>query len=109
MGKYLTQSDFLTGILGTKEDLEVPGLGMVAVRALTVAEVTDIQKRYTGDTTTMMLAAISFGLVDPALDDAAIEAMQNAAAGYVVTIANRIMVLSGMMDDKAPTGQTMGE
>jgi hypothetical protein len=104
MGKYLTQADFLTGILGTPEDLEVPGLGLVSIRALSVAEVTDIQKRHTGDTTAMMLAAISYGLVDPKLDEPAIEAMQNAAAGYVVAIANRIMVLSGMMD-----GDKLGE
>lgn len=104
MSKYLTQSDFLTGILGTPEDLEVPDLGIVLVRALSVAEVTTIQRQHTGDTTGMMLAAIGYGLVEPKLDEPAIEAMQNAAAGYVVTIANRIMVLSGMMD-----GEKLGE
>ena len=97
MTKYLNQSDFLTGILGTPEDLEVSGLGTVLIRALTVAEVTQIQRDHKDDTTGMMLAAVCAGLVEPKLDAESVAQMQQAAAGYVVTIANRIMVLSGMM------------
>ena len=104
MSKYLNQSDFLTGILGTPEDFDVAGLGTVLIRALTVAEVTDIQRTNKDDTTGMMLSALRYGLLEPKLDDAAITQMQQAAAGYVVKIANRIMVLSGMMD-----GEKLGE
>ena len=105
MSKYLSQADFLTGILGTPEDLDVIGLGTVSIRALTMAEVTAIQRDHKDDTPGMMLAAVACGLVAPKLDAEAVDKMQSAAAGYVATIANRIMVLSGMIEADAKQGE----
>lgn len=104
-GKYLSQADFLTGILGTPEDFDVPGLGLVQLRALTVAEVSQINKDAGDDNMAQMTGAIAHGLLAPKLDEAAISQMRTSgAAGYVMKIATRIMELSGMIE-----GDKLGE
>jgi len=97
-GKYLSAADLLTGIMGTPEDYDVPGVGVVRLRALTVAEVQALYRQHKDDSMALMVGSIEYGLVEPKLDADGAQQLMNAAAGPVTKLAQRIMQISGMSE-----------
>ena len=97
-GKYVSAGDFMAGIMGTPEDFDVPGVGVVQLRSLTVAEVRTINQQHAGDNTGIMLATVGTGLVQPVLTAEQLQQLDGARAGAVADIAERIMQLSGMVE-----------
>lgn len=94
--KYLSADDFLTGITGRAEDYNAPGLGLVRLRALTVAEVRDLRQRAKNDELLLMAYAVQVAMVQPALTMSQVDLLLAGGAGYVNDIANRILEISGM-------------
>jgi hypothetical protein len=108
-GSYVSATDFLQGILGEPVDYEVPGVGVVQLRALTVAEVRQINQKHGGDSTGIMLATVAVGLVQPALTAEQLQQLDQARAGIVADIAERVMQLSGMVETlPAAKGEDLG-
>ena len=97
--KYLTSDEFFSGIVGKAEDYDVPGLGTVQIRPLTLAESRQLSQAHENDEVGLTIAAVQMAMVKPALPPEAIEKLQNAAAGKFMAIANRVMQLSGMAED----------
>lgn len=98
-GSYISADDFLTGVLGQAADFEVSGVGTVQVRSLTFAEVRSINQAHKGDEEGIALAAVVTGLVQPALSAEQAARLEQARPGVVAELSQRIMQLSGMMDD----------
>lgn len=97
---YLTPDDFMFGLLGQAVDFDVSGLGTVAVRGLTVGEVSEIQRATRGNGTQLLAYTISLGMVEPHMT---VEQLLAAPAGMATKyeeIGVRIAELSGLTDDK---------
>lgn len=96
MGKaYISEADFINGVLLRPVDFEVEGLGLVAVRGLSSIELDDIQTRFKDKPVMMMLEAVRYGLVTPKLSEQGIQAMHEGNPGPIVAISTRILELSG--------------
>jgi hypothetical protein len=79
-----------------EDDVELPGLGTVRVRALTRAEVLRGQKTHSG-TAEIERFMISTGMVDPIMTEDEVAAWQRRApAGELDPVAYRIQQLSKM-------------
>ncbi len=99
MSKLLSPDDFMVGILAEPVDLDVPPLGTVRVRGLTVAEVVSIGKAAKGDSTQLLINSVATGMVTPAMSP---DQLMSAPAGMVRIyrqIAERIAELSGISED----------
>lgn len=84
----------------TEEDVEIPGVGTVRVRALSRAEamiVSDVK-----GTEARERKILAFGMVDPQMTEAEVGRWQKAAtAGEVNAVALRIATISGLLDGAA--------
>lgn len=98
MSKYLSTDDFLAGILGEEVEYEIEGLGTVLIRSLQTVEVQRLRKQYE-DEVDMMLGAVMLGLVEPKLQPEHITQLQAAKPGVLNSLGNRIMQISGMVED----------
>jgi hypothetical protein len=94
-GSYLSEADWINGILLRPVDLELPGVGTVQVRGLSAIEVDDMQVNFKDRPVLMMLEAVAKGMVTPKLSAAGIEAMHNGNTMLVEIISRRILELSG--------------
>lgn len=99
MSTYLTANDFLTGIAGTSEDFEIPGLGMIQIRSLSVMDVRRIDKEAGGDPMQMGLLMAQVGIVNPKLSAEQAARFQDSHPGILAAISKRISVLSGLSED----------
>jgi hypothetical protein len=97
--KYLTPDEFFAGIVGEAEDYEVPGLGTIQIRPLTLMESRQLSQEHADDEVGLTIAAVQMAMVKPAMPAESVEKLQGAAAGKFMLIANRVMQLSGMADD----------
>lgn len=97
---YLSASDFIAAITVQSVDLEVPDLGTVQVRGLTLVEVQSLADDINNNPQTAAARAIGIGMVNPRLTDAQIEQLQSGtrsgALNAVTLISNRIFELSGL-------------
>lgn len=85
-------------------DVEIPGVGTVRVRALSRAEVLDVQKLQDKGTARMERRMLSLAMVDPQLTEAEVgEWQQASAAGEMEPVGLKVQELSGMLEgaDKA--------
>lgn len=96
----LSAKDFLNAIAGEPESLPVPGVGVVVVRPLNVAEVQAIVSKADQDEVTLMVHALVLGMVEPQLSEEDIPVLRRAAAGPFMVVAKRIMELSGMTNQE---------
>ena len=99
MNTYLTADDFLTGIAGTSEDFQIPGLGNIQIRSLSVMDVRRIDKEAGGDPMQMGLLMVQTGMVTPKLTAEQAARLQDSHPGTVAAISKRISVLSGLSED----------
>lgn len=99
MSNYLSANDFLTGIAGTSEDFEIPNLGTIQIRSLSVMDVRRIEKEGEGDPMKMGLLMTQAGIVNPKLTQEQAERLQDSHPGTVAAISKRISVLSGLSED----------
>lgn len=87
-----------------RRDVDVEGVGTVTVRALSRAEVMDIQRATRGNTDVADLEKrmLTRGVVEPALDYEDVSAWYDAApAGELEPISTAIAELSGMTQNAA--------
>lgn len=83
-----------------EEDVEIPGVGTVRVRALSRDEA--LKVRGTSDVATIERRMIAMGCVDPVLTENEVKRWQLAAtAGELEPVTLKISELSGMTDDAA--------
>lgn len=103
---YLSADDFLTAIMGESDDMDVPGIGIIRIRALTLAEVDAVRRRATGkkgddpDAGKLMAWSLYYGMVEPKLPEAAVEKLLTGSAGKLTKVARRIMAISGLGDSE---------
>lgn len=81
----------------TEEEMELPGLGVIRVRALSQHEAHLVEQ--TKGTEARERVILRHGMVDPALTEAEVGRWQKAAsAGEVTRVALKVAELSGMLD-----------
>jgi len=99
MGNYLSADVFITGIAGTSEDFEIPNLGTIQIKSLSVMDVRRIEQEGENDPMKMGLLMAQAGIVKPVLSPEQAERLQHSHPGTVAAISKRISVLSGLSDD----------
>jgi len=99
MSSYINKSDFLAALAGIPVDYELPGVGTVKVRGLTLLESNELQRKHGNDGAAVMCEAITLCVVEPKLDAADVEAIQRGQQGIVVELGNKILTLSGLKQD----------
>ncbi len=100
MSKYLSKADFLAGITCKPVDFEVEGLGTIRVRGLSTLESDQIGKAAKGENIGLMVRTAHAGLVEPKLDESDVDALWQGAPGIINKIAEKVMQLSGITEDK---------
>lgn len=99
MSNYLSASDFITGIAGTSEDYEIPGVGVIQIRSISVMDVRRIDKEANGDQVAMGLLMVQAGIAIPKLTPEEAARLEESHPGIVGEISKRISVLSGLSED----------
>jgi hypothetical protein len=99
MSGYISADDFLTGILGEPIDLDVPGLGRVQIKPLSMLEVKQMREQYGADGMGLTVGAVAMGMVAPKLDKEQAARLWEARPGPLTTIGQRILEISGMTED----------
>src|SRR5262245_12777468 len=80
-----------------EDDVEIPGIGTVRVRALNRLEAVHVQEAKGAVQTELRI--MTLGLVDPQLtEDEVREWMKAAPAGEIEPVSHRIAALSGMIE-----------
>jgi hypothetical protein len=91
----MTEADFIDGILLRGVPFDVPGLGCVEVRGLSMVEIGDLRSKHTDDPVAQVIGAVRAGLLTPKLSETGIKALHDGNPGPIVAISNRIFELSG--------------
>jgi len=99
MSNYLSANDFITGIAGTSEDYDIPGVGVIQIRSISVMDVRRIEKEANGDPMAMGLMMVVAGMVNPKLTPEDTARLEESHPGIVGAISKRISVLSGLSED----------
>lgn len=97
---YLSESDFMDGVLLRPVDFEVPGLGWVQVRGLSAIEIDDLTTKHANHPLFMALEAVVTGMVTPKLSEKGVKALYDGNPGPVEALSTRILELSGQGDKK---------
>lgn len=97
---YLSPDDFLIGVLGQAVDFDVPGLGMVQLRGLTVGEFAEIQRSTRGNDTLVLAHTISLCMVEPHMTVEQLLAAPVGMATKYKEIGGRIAELSAVTNDR---------
>lgn len=92
---YLSEQDWINGVLLRPVDFEVPDLGWVQVRGLSSIELDDLQSKYKDKPVLMMLGAVETCLVTPKLSAEGVKATHAGNPAAVVAVSTRILELSG--------------
>lgn len=100
MSSYINKNDFLAALAGIPVDYELPGVGKVKVRGLTLLESNELQRKYNGDGLAVMCEAITLCVVEPKLDASDVAAIQRSQQRLVLELGHKIQVLSGMVQDE---------
>lgn len=90
--------DFLAAISGGTEEFEVEGV-TVELRSVTFEEVAQVNNQHSGNNMEMTFQMVVLGLVSPKLDEAQIQQLRLARPGVITKISNRVMTISGMMEE----------
>lgn len=104
----LSADAFLAGIAGETVQHTIPGVGAVKIRSLTAAEVNRLNDRHAGNNIAMMIDGVALGLVDPALDEDQVARLNDAKPGHLVSLWQRISLLSGLGDGEMLAGEAGG-
>ena len=97
---YLTSADLFAAATGQTVDFDVPGIGTVKLRSLTVLEFSDIT-RGDKDKPRMMAMTVSAGMVEPSLSYDELMGLRAGAIRIYDTIAQRILELSALADSES--------
>lgn len=103
MTSYINATDFLAGIIGQEEDVELVGLGTVRIRPLTAIEASQLYE-LTKQPAELALRAVGMALVKPKLTPEQVEQMFSGAAGKMTPLIQRVMTLAGMGAAEATEG-----
>lgn len=106
--QYMTPDDFLIGTLGQAVDLDVPPLGTVRVRGLSVGEVAEIRRLSRNDGALLLAHTIAVGLVEPQMTPELLLAAPAGIVGVYETIGVRIAELSGLSDNREQQDAFLG-
>lgn len=98
--KALSKQEFLNAIALRSQPLEIPGIGTVEVRGLSTLESDEIKKTQNGDGIAIMLKTAQLGLIEPKFSADEIELLGQASPGTIQIISEKIMRLSGIMEDQ---------
>lgn len=101
MSKYLSADEFLTGIVGGTQDLELAGIGTIQIRALTILDVERIARESADNDVRAGLLMAAAGIVDPVLSPEQMQRIEQARPGIVATISQAVQRLSGIARDAA--------
>lgn len=101
---YLSASDFLAGIVGQEEDVEIPGMGTVRIRPLTTAEAAKVFQ--VTDPNERIALAVGLALVKPKLKEDEARQLLNAAAGRMAPLVQRVLTLAGLLSDEDEQGES---
>jgi hypothetical protein len=97
---YLSKADLLAGITLKPQDFEVPGLGWVQVRGLSMNEMQDIRTSAGDNEIKLMLLFAHRGLANPQFALNELETLGNGSAGLISSIGQRVLDLSALGDKK---------
>ena len=100
MSSYINKSDFLAALAGIPVDYELPGVGTIKVRGLTLLESNELQRKHNNDGLAVMCEAITLCVVEPKLDAADVAVIQRSQQRLVLELGHKIQVLSGMVQDE---------
>lgn len=92
----ISKQDFLKGITGKPVELDLEGIGVIKVKGLSVAELTEIQGLSEKDDMLAALYTIVYGVVEPKLDKEDVEYIKQATPKLTMVIANKISELTGL-------------
>jgi hypothetical protein len=106
--RYLSPDDFLRGTLAEPVDLDVPPLGTVRVRGLTVGEVSTIRRSARADGAQLLMQTIALGMVEPQMTAEQLLAAPAGMATVFERIGVRIAELSGLSDDQEEINAFLG-
>lgn len=99
--QYVGRGEFLKALAVREQDLDVPGLGLVRFRPLTLDEAQALRERHTDrkgtlDTAGMMAEAVVRGMVEPALSGEDVAAIRAGRPQLIDELAKAIAIGSGM-------------
>ena len=102
--QYVGRGEFLKALTVREQDFDVPGLGLVRFRPLTLDEAQGLRDRHTDkkgvlDTAGMMAAAVVKGMIEPALSDEDVAAIRAGRPQLIDELAKAIAIGSGMNED----------
>lgn len=92
--QFATAAEFLKAIEIQPEPFEVPDLGWIEVRSLTMDEIGHIRSAYKDDAVQQVILAVATGVVTPPLSEEAVSAMHKGKSKVVTTISNKIFELT---------------
>jgi hypothetical protein len=98
MGKYLTAEDFLKGIVGAEEDVEIPGVGTVRVRAPGKMDAMRASLTATDDVD-RVIKMLAISIVEPPLTEEQARALYQATADKIDPVLDRLFALAPRPDD----------
>lgn len=99
MSNFINKSDFFAAITGQPVEWDCPDVGLISVRSLTMVEAGQLRTKVKDDYEAL-LGAVMLGMVNPKLDEADLDLLQQAKPGAVSAIGQKILVLSGMKQDE---------
>lgn len=104
MTTYVERDAFLRALTITEEDMEIPGLGTVKIKPLTLVERDELRRKFTRsdgdvDVVAMQTWALIKGMVRPKLEEDDIERLRQGRAAMIDEIVTRIIEASGMAPD----------
>lgn len=93
---YLSAADLLAAAVGETTDFELPGLGTVKLRSLTVLEYATLLREAASDPVMTNMKTVALGMVEPALSLDELLALRAGAIASFVPAAERIAELSAL-------------
>lgn len=93
---YLSASDLLAAAVGETTDFDLPGLGTVKLRSLTVMEYASLLKDAVNDPIMTNMRTVALGMVEPALSLDELLALRAGVISSFVPAAQRIAELSAL-------------
>lgn len=108
VSSVISADDFFDIVSGYEEEYPIAPGKHALIRSLTYPEVKHLAKTHKGDDSEIELAALITGTVFPQLTEEHKAKLRGSAAGPLMNMAKRIMVISGMVDDEKNLGEGGG-
>ena len=102
---YANADDLLSLLTEETEAYDLGNGKTALLRSLTYPDVQSIARQNRGNEEAMAMAAVKLGMKEPQLTPEQWAVAEKGKAGPLLGIGKRVMVISGMADDKANQGE----